>query len=655
MITKSALPKSNVQSLAQQAHSLSDLLERGQANKPLTDALLALTHAGNEPLVVSILCLDAAANEAISGQTAPVHNDGHDITCRVADCTALLTDIGGYQNFCRGSHVLLIAGSVACQLDQRQLEVVQAVSQLFPLLWPMVIGADASAPSWLPAVQSAAMGASARPTTLLAEQPGTLVGCERLQAFREPLFLQQRSATLSALLETLARRAEHELAYLAWAQSRLEVPAKTSPTRGAADCDKELAPLRERLAEQTAAIDRQLTLKSERSTQPLGELSGMMRAISNSIHLEDLDKSRSSALLKLSVIGSHLAHINRRIEHALRQEFVGDLQHVQRQVRQATDELLGTLCARLGTGIQVNLPVLDVNHAWRSVENLMAIGKETHIELARKGIFDILTAGRQKVFIIIMFASLMGRMGLPNLFTTPASKGAFGLFMAAVMIGSMVSAVLHWRREKQLTSEKELNKIRESLLTEGSKVIDQVERTKLAAMREYLKEAARTFDCTVKQSLEESQAAQRAKRELELQKQEAMRKTLDLRLKQTADVQRQVAKLLEQVRLLSASAARSLLELAARAPGTSIDVALAGLPEPAEKATELVQKAVKPIDAVVNTAVEPQAVAHGRAIVERPLRTPRATPANAERSRAVSALAERRQRRELARTPASDH
>lgn len=290
----------------------------------------------------------------------------------------------------------------------------------------------------------------------------------------------------------LARCAVAERQFLQAAQSQLDVPTKPGPARASSDCDKEYVPLRDRFTEQTLAIDRQLTLKSERATQPLGELSGLMRSIAASLNVEDLDKSQSPTMTKLSVNASHLARINRRVEHVLRQEFVADLHDVERQTQQASEMTLQTLHDRFGEGVQVRFAPLDVNHAWRFVENLMAIGKESHIELARKGFFDVLTAGRQKVFLIIMFLSLMGRMGLPNLFATPASKAGFGLFMAMVMISSLVNA--NWRREKQLQSDKEMGKIRDSLLADGTKVIEQVEKAKLGAMREYFKEASRQFD-----------------------------------------------------------------------------------------------------------------------------------------------------------------
>jgi hypothetical protein len=293
--------------------------------------------------------------------------------------------------------------------------------------------------------------------------------------------------------------------------------------------------------------------------------------------------------------------------------------------------------------VQVKLPLLDVNHAWRSVENLMAIGKETHIELVRKGFFDVLTAGRQKVFIIIMFASLMGRMGLPNLFSTPAARTAFGLFMAAVMIGSMISAILHWRREKQLTSEKELSKIRDSLLAEGSKVIDQVERVKLTAMRDYLKDAVRIFESTVKQSVEETLAE-----EAELQRQEALRKSLDVRLKQATEAQRGVTKLLEQARSLSVGALRSLHELAARSQCLPQESRLPAFTQAAERLPE-------PVLANAASAPESQIRAVPSSAASGPARVARTALGGSERSRGASALAERRQRRELALRETSEN
>ena len=196
---------------------------------------------------------------------------------------------------------------------------------------------------------------------------------------------------------------------------------------------------------------------------------------------------------------------------------------------------------------------------WRSIENLIAVGKESQIEFQRRSVFDILTAGRQKVFMVIMFLSLMGRMGLPNLFVSPGSKLIFGLFLGAVMLSSMLSSIFLWRREKIEQGEKELKKIRETLLQDGVKIVEQSERNKLAAVREYLKETLAATESSFKAWSEEAGVAVKTKSEAAQTSKELHRKALDARIKLATEAEREISKLIERIADYSKREAASLI------------------------------------------------------------------------------------------------
>ncbi len=354
---------------------------------------------------------------------------------------------------------------------------------------------------------------------------------------------QRLSACTRQLRQLVIQSVQHYKTML----GQLEPPARSTLSRSPqVDCDKIWLPMRDAFGERTVTIDRELAMVSERATQPLGELSGLLRSIVNGMTEDDLESSRTSSQLKLSVNAGHLATLNRRFEHTLHERFTRDLKHAEQLIRAAMDESY----RQHPTHHKLNdskFSSIDIQRAWRSVENLMAIGKEAAIELPRRGVFDLLTAGRQKVFIIIMFISLMGRMGLPKLFETPVAHLGFGVFMATVMLASMVSAIGRWRKENAQTIEKEIQKFREHLLSEGSKVIDQVERVKLNTVREYIKDACRSFESICKTQIESDLRQQQTRAEELQQRQEAARKVLDARLKQVAEAERPVQRLADAV------------------------------------------------------------------------------------------------------------
>ncbi len=315
----------------------------------------------------------------------------------------------------------------------------------------------------------------------------------------------------------------------------------------ASSADKDTAKAKERLMVALSKIDKAMTLASDCSVQPLGKWTNTLREITSDFELTDFEKSQTSTTLKFSMNAGHLAKISRRIDHEIRSQLNSDLKSLQDAVRKAHRKIFREYGVPESEQLALNLPKLSERDFWKSVENLITVGKEAQIEFQRRGVFDILTAGRQKVFMVIMFLSLMGRMGLPNLFASTSSKTAFGIFLASVMISSMVSSILIWRREKAEQGEKELKKIRESLLQDAMRIIDQIEKAKMATCREYLKDVLSCFETTIKTWSEDSANRSKAKQEEAQEANDNHRKALDSRMKALIEVERTLSKTLESI------------------------------------------------------------------------------------------------------------
>jgi hypothetical protein len=358
--------------------------------------------------------------------------------------------------------------------------------------------------------------------------------------------MADRCSWLKITLKQAHERTGRELTWLRDRLANIEPVRNSAVTRSVVG-DKEPAKLKEQLTVAFAKIDKSLALASETSIQPLGSWTRILRETTCDFDLCDMEKTQSAASLKLGINAGHLSKITRRIEHELRTHLNRDLRQLQDETSRRQRNVL------LGVGVPEQeldrfvLPKLLERDVWRSIENLIAVGKECQIEFQRRSIFDILTAGRQKVFMVIMFLSLMGRMGLPNLFASPASKLIFGLFLGSVMISSMFSSIMLWRREKIEQGEKELKKIRETLLQDGMKIVEQTERNKLTAAREYLKEVFTSTESAFKLWTEETAHLAKSKADIEQAGKEAHRKAVDERLKSMTEAERSLAKLIERV------------------------------------------------------------------------------------------------------------
>ena len=684
LVKQTAEQCTQFQLLATAAHQVSMQLERGQAETPISSAFESLIQSGqDQPLHVSLLCFQLKSKETLwhwlVGQTTPQtvnHNqlmtvqlnleqtievptpsiagwaDGpwQNVQLTIADSLdQLRNDTRLYQQFSTRGHLFMFAATADHVLSDSEEIFLSDLAESFSVVWPIVVGAKTDAAADLQWTNTLLRTRAQRlePFCLLPtdRDGGGAVLSDVSSPLRQGLLFERRAQALSGAVTNLADRHQRELNSVETRRKLLGEPARGLSLRKPVVDEKALAVVRDQFSEQLVALEKQINLKSDRATQPLGLLTNLMRENSQ-LTIEDLDKEQSPSLLKLSVNGSHLATVNRTIEHALRQELTNDVATILSRLQQLTQQASNGISQALGGPAYLSTTTLLESRIWRTVENLMAIGKESHIELARKGVFDMLTAGRQKVFILIMFVSLMGRMGLPNLFQSGLMRTGFGLFMASVLISSMVNAVFVWRREKKSQSEKELSKIKETLFNDGTKVIEQVEKGKLTYIREYLREVGKDFEKQLKQAIEEQGTLRKTESEAESQRQEANRKKLDQKIKSLSEIGRQIATFTTDVRSLHTSAQGVVREAARQ------HVTLSPGENSSDPPTQTVDADTSQLDAVASIEQDVSAMIVPKPQTSSDLAPDEEPPFQPQRVRSVlpvSALARRRDARRRAR------
>jgi hypothetical protein len=551
--------------IAEKARALSLQIEHGQATMPCSDAFTYLIKNANANMNIAFLCLSANSRTSVlddlsamgmvvdSRAVVGISGRLHELSVYAATLDEISQNQTAWQKFATGGQILVIATESQPSLQAVATSVLVDLSKQFPvtLIW-VTDGISQTRDDGFRSdnrlSQLSRFETLSRSRVSLAE----LINVENheFRSLGSIIHECRSSEWLQAAIGNLTGRSRREATRLMESQLKIDVSLKPAASKPAvsklASIEKEGAKVKESVTTSLTKIDKDLSLKSERSIQPLGKWPGLVREIAFSLAIEDLESTQTPSATRLSVNAGHLAKINRQIEHALRQEMTTDIGRVNRQVDQVVNELFPE-SDKTDSAHAAALPVLKDSAIWPSVENLIAVGKVFDIELVRKGFFDVLTAGRQKVFMVIMFVSLMGRMGLPDLFQSGSAKVMFGVFMAAVMIGSMINSILLWRSEKQAQSERELAKIRETLFNEALKIVEQVEKAKLTTVREYLKEINLKIEIEARRRSEESSNQQKSNSDDELRKKELLKRGVETRLKLVAEVERQSEKLGELV------------------------------------------------------------------------------------------------------------
>lgn len=340
---------SDILALAKQARILSLQLEQGQACTPCSDAFTRLIDGpySSSPSLAFVCLSETSKNSVVSdlmalGMVTTEHEKFGirgaigEFLVRITYITELSHCLGAWQEFTEDGQLLIVAGEHLVSEATRFNSSIADLVKSFPvvLVWLTDEGVDTESGWWH---HSMIQSHASKPTVHRRVQSSF----ERLIASNNQV-LRSLSATiresqsfdwLQSAIAAFTARTQRELMRIKEAQSKTDGPNRLLMAKPL-NADKDLVKIKEAVATSLSRIDKDLTLKSERGTQPLGKWTGLVREIASSLVVADLEQTQTSSALKLSVNAGHLAKLNRRIEHAIRQELTVDVGTVNRQVEQ---------------------------------------------------------------------------------------------------------------------------------------------------------------------------------------------------------------------------------------------------------------------------------------------------------------------------------
>jgi hypothetical protein len=240
----------------------------------------------------------------------------------------------------------------------------------------------------------------------------------------------------------------------------------------------------------TGLENRQLSSAAQ-AMQPLGKLSQLMQEIVSELELQNLEVEYSAKAVTYTVNVAHYAGINRRLAENLKKDLEDEIGAINAGVRKLASDLEGQMRGVDDEAPPLRWEELDEEPIWHAVRNLVQVGKDVDIEIPRRGIIDLLTAGRQKVFILIMLIGLAGRMGFSKDVLEPLNLGhisgalsaAFTLVAVTVFFAAMFDAIVRWRKESKDQMARELQKIKTPSMPKGSKSLTRLRRPRRTSSR----------------------------------------------------------------------------------------------------------------------------------------------------------------------------
>ena len=350
----------------------------------------------------------------------------------------------------------------------------------------------------LPAWRLSATGDSPSPPLLaLRDDP-----------MRASLFLHHHGVLCQQAVETVVDRFEKEKrAQATRADSeRRRLAALDTDIGGGFDPRKFLDRLRERV---TSTAEQIQSAGRERMRGLWLPEKGLRQAMTQ--HLEqmnaaDLVQTPQQKDIELTLEPRVANALNTQLQTALRQQLTELLQVANGEGEKLAHEVEHRIEQELGRPVVFSPPYLDFHQAWREVGESIRLEIRYRGELPKRGLLNRLGEGRRLVFMVLMSISLIGSLAGFNW------RGLWflGPIFLFIFIGSVVYTFSAWKKEDAARIGKELVRIREAVLADVARVIDEFRRESLRQMGVQFDKATREL---LRVADESAQAAQVTRRE----------------------------------------------------------------------------------------------------------------------------------------------
>jgi hypothetical protein len=362
---------------------------------------------------------------------------------------------------------------------------------------------------------------------------------------RQAVTLKAYARRCLSLLEMIEERFEMDFRQVESRQKR-EARLERSLNLSSKEQDGKLLleRLKSQVNEELSRLLQTLRETSRRSQLKTGTLGEVLEHMLHSLQADDLEREIAQKNIKLSLKPDVLSTFRRRLAKTLQQQVNEDcilIRDSLEQLRQSTEQLLAETGA---TTRSLSLAAPDNCQLWEMLGETLQLEIRYKGELPRRGFWQRMAEGRRIVFIAMMLLSLVGGFAGFNV----RQIGAFGFVFLALFIGGIIYTYSSWHKEEAEQLDKEIEKVRENLQTEFSRVLNDILRDKLARLQQLLDELKRDAQMQIDNALKEAQRNQALHSQNELRDAKIKLKVIEQRLKELRPLAQQINGLLQEIK-----------------------------------------------------------------------------------------------------------
>lgn len=396
------------------------------------------------------------------------------------------------------ANLVVLAAPLHHELSESQQQALEALSASMDGIWPLLVvdelAEDTSLPEqgWWEGYRHPAVQLSPKLLTTHVKASMSPLLSEENEDSRRHLFITQHARRLESAGETLSDTLEQRLRQIDTRIRKEERKARAADSH-AGDLQSQRGDwqkLRQESSEQLIAMGKKLAEQARTRRNGSDEQTQMLERFLQSLSEQDLEREEGHKSVKLTVSEDFVRKLLDVTSKGVRKDFERDINALHQQARELKLSMENRVSALAGE--PQNLPELDFDRKaiWSSVENMFNVRLRYRGEMPKRGFWQRLKEGRQGAMSFMM---IIGMLGMMFGATTLRENPLVGLILFLVFFGSIIYSFIGWRKDDEDRIAKELDKLRDGVISEVHRLVSEVQRELVTRMTDVLEQTKKVW------------------------------------------------------------------------------------------------------------------------------------------------------------------
>lgn len=251
-----------------------------------------------------------------------------------------------------------------------------------------------------------------------------------------------------------------------------------SAGEGPADSRKTAEAIRNRFTEEIDSLLKAAEREAKASVQAEGEAVLQLQAAADSLTPADIEQTEGEATVKLTLAPAASARLTETVLKLARQRLSTELRQLHEGLECSVADAKRAVEAAVGARPSVTLELPDETSLWETISNLARPEIRYRGEMPRATLGARFNAARQLIMGMMIVGTIFGGVTV----LTGDQSGSQGIrsYLAAFMLPLLVIGFLwtyvSFRKKERLTLEKEVEKLRDGVLGDLRRVLQELHR-----------------------------------------------------------------------------------------------------------------------------------------------------------------------------------